>query len=663
MKKKRNKLIRCFSSYITSKNEILHKTLDFLTTQSKNIYNHYIYCYNIFTKYKKLIFQDLQKFKNDKSINENFIAITEKYYKFHCDNKIIYEKNNEIIYSYIKSKKYIVDNENIKKIYKEIKNELKKYKEIKLNNNPVFFTDIIRDIIFSFYKKNFYVVKDCLIHNKPYDNKKYTKKFIEHVKNNNPLELDIIEFVNFKKNFSKLKTKQNLIRRFAYNIIKKNLTLSSDLTINIMDRAYNSILSFYKLKEKGITANFPKYLEKEAKFILPFYIRSFKIEDNGDNKNKNKKNNKNKNKNNKNNKGKIFMRLSIGSYFKKNIKDILGKNIIIDKNKFYEKNNKNKLYDSDYLRFNICDNFKNKLITEENKIDYKRIKLVEISSQYHGNKFKINYSYEKNKKNNVKNKKGDISIDLGMKNLMTIYDPEGKQKIIKGGKLIWINNKFTYKMGNMQSEIDKSKNKEIIEKLKKKKNELYIKRENRLNNEFNLITKTLFGIYERKERIIIGYNEGWKQGVNMGKKNNGKFYKIPYFKLINKIKDKGKELGIEIKITEESYTSKCDALSLETICKHEKYLGERIKRGLFSSAKGKTIKKGKIEKKGTLINADLNGAINIMRKINKNLKEIKGKNLCNPEIIKIGTKNKKKSKVTHPINHPMKSSDQSAKTK
>ena len=80
-------------------------------------------------------------------------------------------------------------------------------------------------------------------------------------------------------------------------------------------------------------------------------------------------------------------------------------------------------------------------------------------------------------------------------------------------------------------------------------------------------------------------------------------------------------------ITEESYTSKCDALALEKICYHEKYLGKRIKRGLYASSKG------------ILINADINAAINIMRKweekngIKRN--KVTGKNLCNPKRLNI----------------------------
>ena len=117
----------------------------------------------------------------------------------------------------------------------------------------------------------------------------------------------------------------------------------------------------------------------------------------------------------------------------------------------------------------------------------------------------------------------------------------------------------------------------------------------------------------------------------MGTKMNRTFYVIPYGKLINKLKHKFSQLGSEVLINEESYTSKCDALAFEKIKKQKQYKGIRISRGLYKSSTGLTI------------NADLNGAINIMRKCfdelrkrktNKrdvNMENIIGLSICNPE--------------------------------
>ena len=104
-------------------------------------------------------------------------------------------------------------------------------------------------------------------------------------------------------------------------------------------------------------------------------------------------------------------------------------------------------------------------------------------------------------------------------------------------------------------------------------------------------------------KLVVGYNKGWKTGVNMGKKNNQKFTQIPFARLVSYLEYKCELAGIEIVIHEESYTSKCDSLAFEKIGKHENYLGKRKNRGLFQSSVGK------------LINADVNGALNIMRKV------------------------------------------------
>ena len=78
--------------------------------------------------------------------------------------------------------------------------------------------------------------------------------------------------------------------------------------------------------------------------------------------------------------------------------------------------------------------------------------------------------------------------------------------------------------------------------------------------------------------------------------------------MIKMIEYKCKEVGIEVKLIQEAYTSKCSSLDYEPICKHDNYCGKRIKRGLFQSRNG-------------LINADVNGSLNILRLgINKNFK-------------------------------------------
>lgn len=103
--------------------------------------------------------------------------------------------------------------------------------------------------------------------------------------------------------------------------------------------------------------------------------------------------------------------------------------------------------------------------------------------------------------------------------------------------------------------------------------------------------------------IVIGYNKSWKQEINLGKRNNQNFTNIPYLIFKRKLENKCNEVGITFTQVEESYTSKCSALDLEKISKSDSYLGQRVKRGLFITSTGKKI------------NADTNGALNILRKV------------------------------------------------
>ena len=88
----------------------------------------------------------------------------------------------------------------------------------------------------------------------------------------------------------------------------------------------------------------------------------------------------------------------------------------------------------------------------------------------------------------------------------------------------------------------------------------------------------------------------------MGKKNTQNFVYIPFAKLIKQIQYKAEEQGIEVLLQEESHTSKCSFLDQESIKHHENYMGRRKRRGVFESADGISI------------NADVNGAYNIIRK-------------------------------------------------
>lgn len=103
--------------------------------------------------------------------------------------------------------------------------------------------------------------------------------------------------------------------------------------------------------------------------------------------------------------------------------------------------------------------------------------------------------------------------------------------------------------------------------------------------------------------LIIGQNKKWKQGINLGKRNNQSFVSMPFYKIIQQLQYKCRELGINVIMTEESYTSKCSFLDREPVKKHDTYLGKRTKRRVFRASDGR------------IIHADINAAGNIMRKV------------------------------------------------
>jgi putative transposase len=100
--------------------------------------------------------------------------------------------------------------------------------------------------------------------------------------------------------------------------------------------------------------------------------------------------------------------------------------------------------------------------------------------------------------------------------------------------------------------------------------------------------------------LVIGKNDGWKQKVGMGKRNNQTFVFLPHARFIQMLTYKAQLVGIQVTLTEESYTSKCSFLDDEPLTHQATYAGQRVKRGLFMTATGRRL------------NADVNGAYNMI---------------------------------------------------
>jgi putative transposase len=239
--------------------------------------------------------------------------------------------------------------------------------------------------------------------------------------------------------------------------------------------------------------------------------------------------------------------------------------------------------------------------------DIKSLQQIQIVPLYGGNEYDIIFCYEN--KNDIKklNKDKFIGIDCGLDNLLTCYNPDkGESFIIDGKKIKSINQNFNKKKGHLQSEYERNGIKDINTKKFIKLSE---KRKNFINNYFNQTINLIINycLNEKIGNIIIGDFKGVKQEINLGSKTNQNFVSIPYGVLKRKLEAKCQYYGINYVLQEESYTSKCSSLDLENVEKQECYLGKRTKRGLFKT------------KEGIVINADVNGACNIIRKYFKSM--------------------------------------------
>ena len=192
-------------------------------------------------------------------------------------------------------------------------------------------------------------------------------------------------------------------------------------------------------------------------------------------------------------------------------------------------------------------------------------------------------------------------IDLGLNNLAVIAsNKSGFQPVVVNGRpLKSINQFYNKRKAELQSILGSEKAKSHrIDRLTDKRNR-------RINHYLHATSRKVVDLLvaDGIGVVVVGKNNGWKQEIGIGKRNNQNFVSIPHARFIEMLTYKAELVGVKVVLTEESHTSKCSFLDMEPICHQEKYAGKRIKRGLFRSSMGK------------LINADLNGAYNIIRKV------------------------------------------------
>ena len=201
------------------------------------------------------------------------------------------------------------------------------------------------------------------------------------------------------------------------------------------------------------------------------------------------------------------------------------------------------------------------------------------------------------------------AIDLGIDNLATVSSNAigFKPLIINGKPIKSVNQFYNKKKAKLQQDLQKQEPKRYVSN---RINTLTAKRNHKIETYLHQASRTIINYLLQNQigTLVIGNNKEWKQNINIGKTNNQNFVQLPHYKFIQQLAYKAELARIKVIVNEESYTSRASFLDFDDIPTYKagekhNFSGKRIKRGMYKSAKG------------LLINADLNGSYNILRKV------------------------------------------------
>ena len=253
-------------------------------------------------------------------------------------------------------------------------------------------------------------------------------------------------------------------------------------------------------------------------------------------------------------------------------------------------------------------NHKDITITIPPNLVGKRIKEIRIIPKAGARFFEVQYVYEADCIKRKLNDKHALALDLGVNNLITAVTNTGRSFIVDGKKLKSINQYYNKETAKLQSVKDKQN---YGSKFTKRQLLLAEKRNNRVNYYISKAAKYVidYCISNDIGILVLGYNKTIQSGVSLGRVNNQNFVNIPFGKLCRKLKYLCELNGITFVEQEESYTSKAsfwnkDKIPVYGASETIKFSGKRIHRGMYKTSEGK------------LLNADVNAALNILRKSN-----------------------------------------------
>lgn len=195
-----------------------------------------------------------------------------------------------------------------------------------------------------------------------------------------------------------------------------------------------------------------------------------------------------------------------------------------------------------------------------------------------------------------------LSVDIGLDNLATIVNNVSVKPIVINGKGLKSINKYYNKQISHYREVAKRMNdRDYTNRM----NRITLKRNHKIDDYMHKASKYLidYALENDFNTIVIGNNKNWKQKSSMSKRVNQSFVGIPHMKFIEMVQYKAQNVGLNVILTEESYTSGTSFLDNEEPIKVNYDKSRRVQRGLF------------VSNNGTKINADVNGAYQIMRKV------------------------------------------------
>lgn len=240
----------------------------------------------------------------------------------------------------------------------------------------------------------------------------------------------------------------------------------------------------------------------------------------------------------------------------------------------------------------------------------KKIKEIRIMPKNNARFFEIQYIYEAECIQRNLNKNHALALDLGVNNLVTAVTSNGRSFIIDGRRLKSINQWFNKENARLQSIKDKQ---HFGKKPTNRQKAIARDRNNKVNDYMNKTARKIIDYCVANDigTLVVGYNETFQRNNHLGKQNNQNFTNIPFGQLRSKLEYLCELNNIIFVKQEESYTSKSsfwdkDDLPVYNTDNPQEYSfsGKRVHRGLYQTASGK------------IFNADVNGALNIMRKSN-----------------------------------------------